>query len=59
MNVKKLLQALGATIFTIVFIFVWAYVEAMYTHGVITFVASCVALFGALVIFFYAMLNDW
>ncbi|ANM46385.1 hypothetical protein BI037_gp15 [Morganella phage vB_MmoP_MP2] len=59
MKVKKLLQALGATIFTIVFLFVWMYVDATYTHGVLTFSACAIAVIGALFIFFYSMLNDW
>lgn len=59
MNVKKLLQALGATIFTIVFAFVWVYVDTTYTHGVLTHGASCIVVIGILVGLFYALLNDW
>lgn len=59
MNMMKILKALGATIFTIVFLFVWMYVDATYTHGVLTFSTCAIAVIGALFIFFYAMLNDW
>lgn len=59
MNMMTILKALGATIFTIVFLFVWVYVDATYTHGVLTLSTCAIAAIGALFISFYAVLNDW